>query len=122
MRLISSSLLAGFACLALLGCSDEAEKKSEGSERCPGGEKPTYVVFDIDTDAKGASSPQDALARFLRHEASDLATTDFDAVNKDKRKARFGLTEDGSRLASFYLERLDRGWFVISYEACSGVL
>lgn len=121
MRLVTP-LLPGLICLALLGCSNDVEKNSERSEGCPDGERPTYVLFDIDTGAKGASSPRGALAGFLRHEKTDLATAEFDEVERDAKAARFDHTENGSRLAQFYVERLDRGWFVISYEACSGVL
>ena len=114
-----TGLVVVFACIYLVGCSKEQE---ESGGRCPGGAEPRYTVFDLDGDSKGASSPEDALASFLRHEGSDLAVGDFDEVERGARTASFSHTEDGSRLARFYSERFDRGWFVISYETCSGVL
>ena len=116
---VFSGLLATFACIALVGCSKEQADLRGG---CPDGAEPRYSVLDIDEDSEGAPSPEDALASFLRHEGSDLTASDFDEVDRDARKANFSHTEDGSPLARTYLAHFERGWFVISSEACSGVL
>jgi hypothetical protein len=113
-----SRLLAASTCLILIGCLGA----DDGSGGCPNGEEPRVTVFDLGENPRGAPSARAAVGRFLRDRGSDLTAGSFELVETDAHTANFTHNGGGTQLARLYVERLDRGWLVISYEACVGAL
>jgi hypothetical protein len=124
--------IAVAACVALVGClggDDQAAQPSAAAStalQCPGGDDDLRsAIFDLGEHPQGVSTARGALERFLLSRKSDVSADDFERTDPGSgvaRKANFSYSRDGFKLADIYVERLERGWLVISYDFCRGTL
>jgi hypothetical protein len=123
--------VAVVASLVLVGCfggEDQPTKPSDGANTagldCPGGgEDVVTVVFDLGENPHGTPTARGALERFLSERRSDLSADEFRRTARPSAGTTdFAYTRDGLKLVHIYAERLERGWHVISYAFCRGVL
>jgi hypothetical protein len=127
-----SSVLAALAlsaCVVLAGCLDDEDGETQPADPagisldCPSEDR-VDAVFDLGENPRGAPTPGEAVARFFSSRL--FRSLDSEDVRRDSagsspaEQATFSYTQQGRRLAEFYVERLETGWLVISYSFCRG--
>jgi hypothetical protein len=131
MRALSFAIAVA-ACVALVGCLGGDDPPAQPSPeartalQCPGGDEDLRsAILDLGENPQGVSTARGALERFLLSRKSDLSADDLERTDTGSgvtRKANFSYSRDGFTLADIYVERLERGWLVISYNFCRGTL
>jgi hypothetical protein len=124
--------IAVVASVGLIGCLGDDDQPAQPSAEagtaldCPGGDDDLRSAsFDLGENPQGVPSARGALERFLLSRTSDLSADAFERTDGGSgapRKANFSYSRGESRLADIYVERLERGWLVISYDYCRGII
>ncbi len=47
---------------------------------------------------------------------------DFEVLKENEKRVTYAYSDGESELVRLYVDQLDRGWFVISYEYCQGAI
>jgi hypothetical protein len=132
MRPMSVAIVVA-ACVVFVGClggEDQAAQPSAEARtalpECPGGDDDLRIAsFDVGENPQGVPTAGGALERFLLERNSDLSADAFERTDRASaavRKASFSYSRDGLKLANIYAGRVERGWLVISYSFCGGIL
>ncbi len=109
-------------------CQEEETEDNRGSSpaanRCPDGEHPRATIYDLDSDAIGERTAIAAVEVFLRQQGGDATIENFELIDgtKNQRTVRFVYRDAEFTLARLYVERLEQGWFVLSFENCKGAV
>lgn len=103
----------------LTGCGGDDGSQSSAKAACPDGGEPLTAVFDLGESPRTYSSQWRAVDRFLAQHDVELEPGDF---SRSGGRATFTADSESTGPVLLYVERIDGGWIITSYEACRGVV